>query len=46
LPLFHGERQPPPAPAVISDAAWGATHRGRPLWRAQGRDQVLWDQDG
>jgi hypothetical protein len=46
LRLFHGERQPPQAPAVISDAMWGATHRGRALWRARGRDQVLWSQGG
>jgi hypothetical protein len=44
--LFHGERQPPPAPAVISDATWGATHQHRALWRAQGRNQVLWNQGG
>jgi hypothetical protein len=46
LRLFHGERHPPPAPAVISDVTWGTTHRGRALWRAKGRDQVLWSRGG
>jgi hypothetical protein len=44
LVLFHGGRQPPPAPFVLSSASWRRDHPGaRALWSNAGRDEVLWD---
>ncbi|MGN6217171.1 MAG: hypothetical protein ACTHN7_09490 [Solirubrobacterales bacterium] len=44
LTLFHGNRQPPPSRFVISGEAWGHRHPdARALWRAVGRDEVLWE---
>ncbi|HEY5976731.1 MAG TPA: hypothetical protein VIT85_02645 [Solirubrobacterales bacterium] len=45
LVLFHGDRQAPPSPFVLSGAAWARAHPGldsEPLWRDAGRDEVLW----
>jgi hypothetical protein len=45
ISLFHGGREAPPAPFVISDAAYGREHAGAgagEIWSAAGRDQVLW----
>jgi 4-amino-4-deoxy-L-arabinose transferase-like glycosyltransferase len=43
LTLFHDSRQPPPSRFVLSDEAWAHRHPGaRALWRAAGRDEVLW----
>ncbi|MGN6255416.1 MAG: hypothetical protein ACTHO8_10635 [Solirubrobacterales bacterium] len=44
LTLFHGNRQPPPSRFVISGGAWGRRHPDwKVLWRAVGRDEVLWE---
>ncbi len=43
--LFHGEAEPPPSRYVLSGASWSREHPGieaRPIWRAKGRDEVLW----
>jgi hypothetical protein len=43
LILFHGGREAPPSPFVLSGAGWDHTHPGaEPLWRAVGRDETLW----
>ena len=44
IDLFHGDRRPPPGRYVLSGASWAGEHRGawRPVWRAAGRDEVLW----
>jgi hypothetical protein len=43
--LFHGSREPPPAPYVLSAASWKEQHpttKGRAIWRDAGRDELLW----
>ncbi|HEX2392735.1 MAG TPA: hypothetical protein VHI77_07430 [Solirubrobacterales bacterium] len=45
LVLFHGGREAPPAPYLISGSSWRREHPGaeaRALWTDVGRDQVLW----
>ena len=44
--LFHGDRRPPSARYVLSGASWPREHRRadwRAIWRAVGRDEVLWE---
>jgi hypothetical protein len=48
LELFDGSRQQPPSRYVLSGGAWANQHpTGNPLalWRARGRDEVLWRLD-
>lgn len=43
--LFHGDRQAPPVRYVLSTSSWPLEHPGlvaRELWRAGGRDEILW----
>jgi hypothetical protein len=43
--LFHGDRQAPPVRYVLSTSSWPREHpalAARALWRARGRDEILW----
>ena len=44
IDLFHGDHRPPSGRYVLSGASWAREHRGawRAVWRAAGRDEVLW----
>jgi hypothetical protein len=45
LLLFHGDREPSPSRFVLSAASWRRDHpetEATSLWRAKGRDEVLW----
>lgn len=45
LELFHGDHEPSPSRYVLGAGSWRRDHPGTaatPLWRARGRDEVLW----